>query len=135
MPPEIYEPDDPRAWLQHARSDLALARADVPGVGMEPFCFHAQQAAEKAIKAVLLHGSIQFPYVHDLGRLLRLLADHGMTVPEEVSEADRLSDYAVLLRYPFVGPPVDAAQRREAVAMAETVVRWAEGIVGYSTGI
>lgn len=135
MPPERYEPDDPRAWLRHASSDLALARADVPGVGMEAFCFHAQQAAEKAIKAVLLKERVPFPYVHDLGRLLHLAADKGIAVPEEVRAANRLSDYAVFLRYPFAGTPVGAAQRREAVEIAETVLRWAEDIVDHSTGM
>lgn len=72
MPPERFPPDDPREWLRSARSDLALAGAEVPGADPEGFCFHAQQAAEKAIKGVLLAHGIRFPYVHDLGALLAL---------------------------------------------------------------
>jgi hypothetical protein len=38
------------------------------------FCFDAQQAAEKAIKAVFMAQGLAFPYIHDLGRLLTVLA-------------------------------------------------------------
>jgi HEPN domain-containing protein len=42
-------------WLAYAESDLAVAHGvDRPGVILETLCFHAQQAAEKAIKAVLV---------------------------------------------------------------------------------
>ena len=41
---------------------------------LEDLCFDAQQAAEKAIKAILIYRGIAFPYVHDLGTLLGLVA-------------------------------------------------------------
>ena len=50
-----------------------LAKSQLPGVYLEDLCFDAQQAAEKAIKAVMLQRNVEFPYVHDLGRLLSLL--------------------------------------------------------------
>src|SRR6266702_1719074 len=53
MPPERFPPDDPREWLNRARSNLARARAKIPDAYLEDLCFDAQQAAEKAIKAVL----------------------------------------------------------------------------------
>jgi HEPN domain-containing protein len=136
MPPaERYGPDDPREWLRQARVDLAMARAEVPGVdAMEPFCFHAQQSAEKAIKALLLHRGIRFPHVHDLDRLLVLLSDHGVEAPDTVREADRLSEYAVLTRYPLDREPVTVEQRREAVEIAETVLRWTEHLISHSSG-
>jgi hypothetical protein len=61
-------PDDPREWLNRARSSLAKARegAAFADIYLEDLCFDAQQAAEKAIKAVLLHLGVGFPYVHDL---------------------------------------------------------------------
>lgn len=48
--PERHPTEDPREWLNRARSNLALARAKSPGIYLEDLCFHAQQAAEKAIK-------------------------------------------------------------------------------------
>ena len=54
---ERYPPEDPREWLNRACSDLLLARAKGEGIYFEDLCFHAQQAAEKAIKALLIrHG-------------------------------------------------------------------------------
>jgi len=52
MPPEAGSPRD---WLRLAKADLAIARLELPPDGLlELLCFHAQQAAEKSIKAVLL---------------------------------------------------------------------------------
>jgi HEPN domain-containing protein len=55
MPPERRPPDDPIEWLNRAKSNPARATADInlPGVYLEDLCFDAQQAAEKAIKALL----------------------------------------------------------------------------------
>ncbi len=47
--PERYPPEDPREWLNRARSNLALASAQGEGVYLEDLCFNAQQAVEKAI--------------------------------------------------------------------------------------
>ena len=59
--PERFPPDDPREWLNHARSNLAMAKNRVPEVYLEDLCFEAQQAAEKAIKAVMIMRNIEFP--------------------------------------------------------------------------
>jgi HEPN domain-containing protein len=128
MPPERFPPDDPREWLRSARSDLALAEAHVPGADLEAFCFHAQQAAEKAIKGVLLSRGIRFPYVHDLGALLGIATRHGIPVPEEIGAADRLTDYAVLTRYPLPDA-VTEDEHREATMLARLVVDWADSHV------
>ena len=68
MPPERMAPDDPRAWLNRARSNVLRAKADIrlSDIYLEDLCFDAQQAAEKAIKAMLIHLAVRFPYVHDL---------------------------------------------------------------------
>ena len=43
---ERFPPDDPREWLNRARSNLARAHARVPDAYLEDLCFDAQQAAE-----------------------------------------------------------------------------------------
>jgi HEPN domain-containing protein len=87
MPRERFLPDDPREWLGRARSNLAQARANTPEVYPEDLCFAAQQAAEKAIKAVMIRHGVRFPYIHDLAALLQLLRGSGLTIPDEVAEA------------------------------------------------
>ena len=73
MPHDPDRADAPDRWLANARADLALARVPLPPGGLyEHLCFHAQQAAEKSIKAVLLKYRIDFPYTHNLQTLLNL---------------------------------------------------------------
>lgn len=76
-----YPPTDPREWINRAESNLAAAGVASPDVYLEDLCFNAQQAAEKAIKAVFISRSLNFPYVHDLRRLLDLLSRNGSRFP------------------------------------------------------
>ncbi len=85
------------AWLEHARSDLQLGRAALRtrGVLAEDACFHAQQCAEKVLKALLLQREIAFPKTHAIEVLLDLLKTKALDIPSGVDEAFELSDYAV----------------------------------------
>lgn len=123
-------PDDPQEWLNRAKSNLARARLEGEAVYLEDLCFDAQQAAEKAIKAVLVQQKTRFPYVHDLADLLTRVEQAGQTIPEPVKQAARLTRYAVVTRYPGFTEPVSREEYEEAVAIAETVVHWAEGVIG-----
>ncbi len=126
---ERFPPDDPREWLNRARSNLAKAKyaPDASEIYLEDLCFDAQQAAEKAVKAVLIHLGIQFPYVHDLASLLALIEEAGQSIPETVRRAAALSDYAVETRYLGPAEPVTQQEYEDAVKVAEEVIRWAAG--------
>jgi HEPN domain-containing protein len=82
-----------------------------------------------AIKAVYQQHGWRFPFVHDLGQLLNCLTKNGLTLPADVQRADRLSDYAVQLRYPGPFPPVTQAEYEEAIQIAQAVLTWAETLV------
>ncbi len=126
MPPEDDRTGSPEDWLRYAHSDLELARmSPPPGVLLENLCFHAQQAAEKALKAVLLAQRTPFPRTHSIGMLVDLLPK-GVSVPREVEDAASLTDYAVMSRYPAAAEAVDEEEYREATRLAEVVVSWAE---------
>ena len=90
-PPERFPPDDPREWMNRARGNLARAKKREPGFYLEDLCFDAQQAAEKAIKAMFVRRGMAFPYVHDLGLLLSLLEEAGEAIPEGVRRAEDLT--------------------------------------------
>ena len=132
MPPERRGGDDPAEWLRRAKSNLIRAREDIrlPGVAKEDLCFDAQQAAEKAVKAVLIHLGIRFPYVHDLAALLALVEERGESLPPRLKEAARLTRFAVETRYPSFDEPVTQEEYEQALATAEAVVRWAEDEIG-----
>ena len=127
--PQRFPPDDPREWLNRARSDLLLAHAGGGEVYPEDLCFHAQQAAEKAVKATLLMQNVRFPYTHDIAALLRLAAESGLTIPADVQQSEALSAYAIAGRYPGVVETITPEEYQEAVRWAETVVAWAERLV------
>lgn len=127
--PGRYLPDDPREWLNRAHSDLSLAKVEAQGIYLEDLCFHAQQAAEKAIKALLIKHNIEFPYVHDIAGLLTLLEQAGQDVPGPIKEAERLTRFAVFTRYPGIAPPVTHEEYAQAIAVAEHVVCWAKDII------
>ena len=65
---------DPLAWLARAKSNLAIAaNPTAPEIYLEDLCFEAQQAAEKALKALLIARGVPFPRTHAIELLLSLL--------------------------------------------------------------
>lgn len=129
MRPNPDRADAPERWLENARADLALARVQLPPGGLyEHLCFHAQQAAEKSIKAVLLAAGVDFPFTHDLQALLDLLPAEP-PVPPVIAQAVDLNPYAVATRYPGETEPATEDEHREAVRIAEAVLLWAESAI------
>ena len=87
------------AWLHRAESNLRIAHLGRrEGVFLEDLCFEAQQAAEKALKALLIYLSGDYPRVHAFALILELLEQH-VVVPEPIREVVELTDYAVQIRY------------------------------------
>ncbi len=127
--PKRLDPTDPREWINRAKSSLFHAESRVDGVYLEDLCFDAQQAAEKAIKAVLLHRGIRFPYVHDIQVLLSILYGEGHDVPPAVWEAVTLTPFAVQARYPSIASDVTEQQYVDALHVADAVVAWCSGMV------
>ena len=114
-------------WLRHARSDLAVARmVDDNQIAPEILAFHAQQAAEKALKALLVQRQIEFPRLHVIGSLLNLCQEAGYEGLESLAEAVTLTRYAVLTRYPGEEEPVSRQDARQAFELAEKVLIWVE---------
>lgn len=135
MPPENREREIARQWITRARSNLALAKGSKPAEALwEDLCFNLQQAAEKAAKAVLIFRGVEYPKTHDLRELLSLLDPTGKTLDAQIWRATDLNDYAVSTRYPGAFEPVTEEEYRRALETAETVVRWAAGVIGEGIG-
>ncbi|HCC78708.1 MAG: hypothetical protein A2X25_14785 [Chloroflexi bacterium GWB2_49_20] len=118
----------PQTWLRHARSNLHLAERGkrLKGVLLEDLCFNAQQAAEKAFKTVCVKHNIDFPKTHSLVRLIDILEENGVSLPENIKAADILTQYAVQSRYPDWIEEITNEEYREALNLAAQVVFWAE---------
>lgn len=132
MPLDRLTPGSAQDWLARAKGDLALAKAPLPrGAFYEDLCFHAQQAAEKALKAVYQYHGWPFRYTHDLEELATGLKGQGLKIPDEVEDALMLTSFAWETRYPGLAEPVTSEEYRVAVRQAETVVTWAEKEIGH----
>jgi len=117
--PDRYPPEDPREWLNRARSNLQLAKnTDTDKIYYEDLCYNAQQAAEKAIKAVFIYHRISFPLIHDLAALITILIKNEISVPDQIKESARLTRFAVATRYPHILTPVKKNEYLEAVRLA-----------------
>ena len=130
MPGDPASREAAHEWLRYAKGNLARAKQEKPeDTPWEYLCFDAQQAAEKAVKAVLVFDEIEFPRTHELAELLTLAERAGEAVPDDLWEAHDLTGYATHRRYPGEEQPVTEAHYREALTIAERMVRWAEKII------
>jgi HEPN domain-containing protein len=125
VPPESLA-EKVAAWMRHVEGDfclvemyLAATPSRIPGYLAG---FHAQQAAEKALKAILIaFGAQKFPFSHDI-RLLLELVSQECAWAAELREAEILTTYATWARYPG---PWDNPAREEverAAALARQVI-------------
>jgi HEPN domain-containing protein len=114
-------------WLTYARSDLLLADINPPeGVMLDALCYHAQQAAEKALKAILVAYEVDFPPTHNLA-ILRDLVEDACELPVSLQSVVELSVYAVSSRYPEDAESVmDQAEVDAAIIKAREVFEYAE---------
>ena len=96
-----------------AAQDLAVLRKLIgdPAISDETLGFHAQQAAEKLIKALLALGGHEYPRTHDLGLLLDLLASLDVQIPEALLTVEILTPFATVFRYDDL--PLEAAIDRQ----------------------
>jgi HEPN domain-containing protein len=127
---ERLDPTNSRVWLARARSNLKLTEVGhQQGVFLEDLCFEAQQAAEKALKAICVHHSLDFPKTHSLVILIDILETAGLQVPPEIRAVNILTSYAVQARYPGWGEEVTKAEYQHALELARRVVSWAASIL------
>jgi HEPN domain-containing protein len=116
----------PRLLLDSAQQDekAVAALSPVRDIGDAIVGFHAQQAVEKALKAVLSSAGIAFRRTHDIAELLDLLADSGLSAPPEADTLDELNPYAVEARYGLAD--VSGLDRQKIGVTIERVLAWAE---------
>lgn len=105
-----------RAWLAHAREDwhtveICMQAKQPPYTSV---CFHAQQAAEKYMKALLVARGVVPPRTHDLLQLNALSAKAGADLSDIDRECELLGQYAVEPRYPDMVAPRLVASAEEA---------------------
>ena len=113
---------DTARWLRYAEEDLRTAETFLrhPHVPPRQACWHAQQSAEKALKAVLVFLQIDFPRTHDLN-ILRNLVPDGWQLKLEHPNLASLTEWAAEARYPSDMPEADSEDASKAVEQARAV--------------
>ena len=114
-----------RQWVSYADEDLrmALAAMNLRSDEEPPYrliAFHAQQCAEKYLKAYLVSGGVEFPYTHNISTLLELCSDHA-DWPAKLRDAEELTAYAITTRYPGEDEEVTKAEAIRAIELARRV--------------
>ena len=108
-----------RGLLRKARSDRVAMEASLSAQALDAACFHAQQMAEKSLKAFLAHQSVAFPYTHNLTKLIELAARIDQTFRSLLPAVSPLTPYAVELRYDdSFWPSQEVAAEARASALA-----------------
>ena len=118
-----------QSWLLKAARDLETAKivaSHLPDYD-DVIAFHCQQAIEKALKGYLIFLDIEFKPVHDLGYLLNLTATKDGAFDIYFEEVDRISRYAVQIRYPDTIIKLTKFQIQEAIAMADLICTLVNG--------
>lgn len=113
-------------WFKKAENDLLvitnnLASENIP---VDACCFHAQQAAEKYLKAYLISKEISFPKIHDLIALNNLCININPSFVEIQEAALKLSDYAMAPRYPDALDDLTIEDAKKALQDAITIKKF-----------
>jgi HEPN domain-containing protein len=127
----MSNPDDPQTWIAKAENDLLNIRNNLRAeqIPWDTVCFHAQQAAEKVLKAFLVARGQVVTRTRDLVALLSEAVAAGGPLEHLEHDCRLLAPYAVLLRYPGVAGEPSEQEGREAVAAAERVFECVRGAV------
>jgi HEPN domain-containing protein len=113
-----------QAWLLKAAHDLQTAQivaSHLPDFD-DTIAFHCQQSIEKALKGYLVYLEIEFKPVHDLGYLINLVGTKDDSLDPYFDKVDRVSRFAVQIRYPEQVISLTKEQIREAIELASLII-------------
>ncbi len=114
--------------LAAGRDEQAFRKlADDPTLHDSLAGFHAQQAVEKALKAVLANAGVSFRRTHDIAELLDVIEDAGLAAPPHADDLDELNPYAVEMRYGLIEP--DGLDRTVTACQVKDVIHWAGALL------
>ena len=126
------EKPDVAEWMEKVRADLCMAEFACSDHARfwDQACFHSQQAAEKAVKALLVVHERVAERVHDLTYLIKAVEDLVPFPEELVTAAELLNAYAVTPRYPSFLAPETEDDARRALASARQIVSFVQNGIG-----
>lgn len=117
-----------KEWIRRAQSNLARAKIGKSSdmIVYEDLVFDCQQVAEKSLKGLLIASGIDFPKTHSIGLLIDILLNNKIIIPDYVDNADFLTEYAVITRYPGIYEEIIEGDYLLAIETAEKVLKWVD---------
>jgi len=115
-----------KGWLRKAQSDITAMDASLNAGALDAACFHAQQSAEKYLKAFLIQAGVDSPFTHNLAKLAELCAGIDTSFRSLISVVESLTPYAVEMRHDSeFWPDEEVARdaRSRALAVSDFVLR------------
>ncbi|MCX5803195.1 MAG: HEPN domain-containing protein [Proteobacteria bacterium] len=114
-----------KEWIVYGDEDLRLARHALKLLSGCPYrliAYHAQQCAEKYLKAYLVFHLVDFPYTHNISHLLELCSEKTDWL-KKLGSAEELTPYAITARYPGEDEKVTKKEAIRAINLAADVRR------------
>lgn len=118
-------------FLRKANQDMVVLekwRQD-PDIADEILGFHAQQTAEKMLKAVLAYHGIEFPLTHRLTDLIDLGKEHGIVLPDRLEDVRFLTPFAVEFRYDLYEEDEEPVDFKEVLALLAELRKWTYTVI------
>jgi len=113
-------------WINRAKSSLELAQAEIIHyIYYEDLCYQSQQAAEKALKGLLIYYGVEPEFTHNIEILLNEVKKFT-DIPENIKEAALLTSYAVQTRYPGEYDEITKEEYEKSVKIAKDCLHWIE---------
>lgn len=122
-----------KQWLDMADIDFGVAKHLFDTYYPKPLeiiCYHCQQSAEKAIKAVIISAGAPggLPRKHDLSFLLDQIKNAASIDERYYDYADALTPYGVAVRYPSE-LNLEEHHAKDALQFADAILQWAKNII------
>ena len=144
--PEKSAVPEYKEWLRYAQMDFNsaeyLSRMPYEPLPLEIICYHCQQSAEKAVKALIVYLGSRggTPKIHSISFLLNQIKDilkdeYNVIISEDLYDAaDMLTPYGIAPRYPS-DMEIDYNDMTEALRYAELIVDWVKQLLEESDNI
>ncbi|MDR2716556.1 MAG: HEPN domain-containing protein [Treponema sp.] len=113
-------------WIERAKGSLELAQVKITRhIYYEDLCYQSQQAAEKALKGLLIYYGVEPAFTHNIEILLKEIKKFT-DIPENIKEAAQLTNYAVQTRYPGEYDEITKEEYEESIKIAKNCLHWIE---------
>lgn len=118
-------------FLHKAGQDMTVLEkwGKDPDIAEEILGFHAQQTAEKMLKAVLAYQGIEIPFTHRLTDLIDMGKEHDIILPAKLEDIRFLTPFAVEFRYELYPENEEPVNFDEIITLLTELHKWVKTII------